>query len=187
LVCAGEVAEIGVVGVSLEVAEADPGGGEFGLEGVVGVGFLGEVLEILDGFGGEEPTGGCGSGQGGDGVVDFEEEGISDLADFFKTARGEVALGTGGVGLAGGDEAEQEDEAEGGGDGGGEGAVAGEEEADAVGGMIGDSGDGLASEVAADVVGELGGGLVAVLGVAAEGFEDDGVDFASEFASEGGW
>lgn len=118
--------------------------------------------------------------------MDFEEEGVSDLADLFKTARGEVALGAGGVGLAGGDKGEEEDEAEGGGDGGGDGAVAGEEEAEAVGGVVGDGGDGLTGEVAADIVGELGGGLVAVLGVSAEGFEDDGVEVALEFAFEGG-
>lgn len=53
MVGAGEVAEIGVVGVALEVAEAVPGGGEFGLEGGVGVGFVGEVFEVLDGFGSE--------------------------------------------------------------------------------------------------------------------------------------
>ena len=65
--------------------------------------------------------------------------------------------------------------------------MAGEKEAETVGRAVWQGGDGLASEVAADVVGELGGGLVAILGVAAKGFEDDGVEVALEFPSECGW
>lgn len=54
------------MGVPLEVAEADPGGGEFTLNIGVAGRFAGEIGEVGDGFGGEEAAGGRGSGEVGD-------------------------------------------------------------------------------------------------------------------------
>ena len=94
-----------------------------------------------------------------------------------------------GAGLPAGEDGEDEDEGEGGGGGEREGAVAGEEEADAVEGAFGEGGDWFEGEVVAEVVRELGGGLVAFLAVAAEGFEDDGVKCAGQLSAKdlGGW
>ena len=90
-----------------------------------------------------------------------------------------------GAGLPAGEDGEDEDEGEGGGGGEREGAVAGEGEADAVEGAFGEGGDWFEGEVVAEVVRELGGGLVAFLAVAAEGFEDDGVKCAGQLSYGG--
>lgn len=169
----GGLAEVGTHDVALDIADALVGGGEFDLLFAGGAGFLGEVIEVFETGGNDEFAGFGGAGEGLDGIVDIEDEGMGELAD-----HGEVLFGE--AGLAPGEEGggEERDGDEGGGEG--EALAAAEELGGAVAPGVGAGEDGLVGEVAADVLRELFHGLVAAGGIFVEAAEEDGFQVAGE-------
>ena len=119
--------------------------------------------------------------------MDVKENGVGQFADFGEAGFCALMFGAGAVGLPQGEDGDDDEERERGGGGEGGCHIAAEKETDAVGGVVGEGGDGLVIEMFAKVVSELGGGLVAVLGIAAEGAEENGVEFSFQVLGEESW
>ncbi len=179
------VAEIGGVGVALEVAEAAVAFSDFGEEGGIAAGVVGEAVVVFEGLGDEGTLGLGAAGEVADDVVEVEQGEAGEAADLFEAAFGGGAFGLGDAGLpeCGAETGEEGKDGEGG--GGDAGAMAADEAVEAVEGGVGTGGDGLAGEVAFEIVVELLDGRVAEGGVLFEGFGGDGVEIAFKIALPG--
>lgn len=178
------VSEVGFVGAALGSGEFDVGVGEIELEAGIRARFRGQPTEVFRGLGDDAGAGIGGPRHVADAVVDIEEEGSKEGAQFVKAAFGERALGFRLTRLAD-DAGNSGDEDEHGQRAGGEGrAVAAGESAKDIEKSGWPGFDGLRGEVAFDIRGEGGAGGVALFGLLADGLEDDGVEVPGEALAE---